>query len=332
MPQKQGTMGTTPDEIARVMTFNILATAVVTPMTGWFVSRFERRRVMTASIRGFTLATRACGAADLLETLLLWRIVQGGAGAPVIPLSQAVLPGSFLRGQAGRATSVFGMAVVIGPVLGAACPARGIGATIVVPEANINAMNEHLAQIGRNVSAGAIALLVLEGAGWHRSKYTAVGNIFSWFEPPGEPRNGGRGLLAAFWIMNVGATKCARTGQIGLCICDCGASPAKAWAPIRCLGLSTVEPDERAAQSLHATPPGVIAPAAAPPYAVVPSPLRQIGESGYNLKHRPKPTKKLAFRIVEFGYKITGVAMGETVWKRLAEKGLNLFGQIIVFA
>ena len=122
LPQMQGTMGATSDEIAWVMTFNILATAVFTPMTGWFVSRFGRRRVMTASILGFTLATWACGAADSLETLVLWRIVQGGVGAPVIPLSQAVLLDSFPRRQAGMVTSVFGMAVVIGPVLG---PAAG---------------------------------------------------------------------------------------------------------------------------------------------------------------------------------------------------------------
>src|SRR6188472_1134161 len=97
LPQMQGTMGATADEIAWAMTFNILATAVVTPMTGWLVSRFGRRGVMTWSILGFTLATWACGAADSLETLVFWRVLQGGIGAPVIPLSQAVLLDSFPR-------------------------------------------------------------------------------------------------------------------------------------------------------------------------------------------------------------------------------------------
>jgi hypothetical protein len=54
-------------------------------------------------------------------------------------------------------------------LFGAACPARGVGAAIVMPEVNIKAMNEHLAVIGRAVSKGAIAVLVLDGAGWHGS-------------------------------------------------------------------------------------------------------------------------------------------------------------------
>src|SRR5882762_5825253 len=85
LPQMQGAMSATQDEIAWAMTFNILATAVVTPMTGWLVSRFGRRNVMTWCIFGFTVATWACGAADSLQLLVFWRILQGGIGAPVIP-------------------------------------------------------------------------------------------------------------------------------------------------------------------------------------------------------------------------------------------------------
>jgi hypothetical protein len=54
-------------------------------------------------------------------------------------------------------------------LFGAACPERGIGAAIVMPEVNIEAMNEHLAVISRAVAAGAIAVLVLDGAAWHAS-------------------------------------------------------------------------------------------------------------------------------------------------------------------
>jgi transposase len=54
-------------------------------------------------------------------------------------------------------------------LFGAACPARGVGAAIVMPEVNVDAMNTHLAEISRNVSVGAIALLILDGAGWHSS-------------------------------------------------------------------------------------------------------------------------------------------------------------------
>src|SRR6187455_764216 len=80
LPQMQGAMSATQDEIAWVMTFNILATAVVTPMTGWLVSRFGTRRVVVYSIGLFTLATLLCGMAQSLEMLVLWRVLQGGTG------------------------------------------------------------------------------------------------------------------------------------------------------------------------------------------------------------------------------------------------------------
>jgi len=54
-------------------------------------------------------------------------------------------------------------------VFGAICPERSTGAAIIMPEVNVEAMNEHLAEISRRVSVGAIALLVLDGAGWHSS-------------------------------------------------------------------------------------------------------------------------------------------------------------------
>ena len=118
LPQMQGAMSATQDEIAWAMTFNILATAVVTPMTGWLVARFGRRNVMVGSMLCFSLFTYLCGEAQSLETLVLWRILQGAAGAPVVPLSQTILFDSFPRRQHRMITSVYGMAVVIGPALG----------------------------------------------------------------------------------------------------------------------------------------------------------------------------------------------------------------------
>jgi MFS transporter, DHA2 family, multidrug resistance protein len=118
LPQMQGALAATPDEIAWTMTFNILATAVVTPMTGWLVGSFGRRNVMVGSILCFSIATYFCGDADSLQALVFWRIVQGGAGAPVVPLSNAIVLDSFPRRQAGLVSSIFGMAVVIGPVIG----------------------------------------------------------------------------------------------------------------------------------------------------------------------------------------------------------------------
>src|SRR5215472_13220304 len=118
LPQMQGAMAATQDEIAWAMTFNILATAVVTPMTGWLVARFGPRNVMVGSMLLFSLFTYLCGQAQSLETLVLWRILQGGAGAPVTPLSQTVLFDTFPRRLHRMITSVYGMTVVIGPVIG----------------------------------------------------------------------------------------------------------------------------------------------------------------------------------------------------------------------
>src|SRR3982074_2519939 len=122
LPQMQGAMSATQDEIAWAMTFNILATAVVTPMTGWLVARFGTKRVITLGILSFSVATFLCGLAQSLDALVVWRIVQGATGAPVVPLSQTILMNSFPRRQHPMVLSIFGMAVgvapVVGPVLG----------------------------------------------------------------------------------------------------------------------------------------------------------------------------------------------------------------------
>jgi len=118
LPQMQGSFAATPDEIAWTTTFNILATAIVTPMTGFLVARFGRRQVMIFCVTGFSVATWLCGQADSLETIVLWRILQGGIGAPVVPLSNAIVLDTFPRRQAGLVSSIYGMTVVLGPVFG----------------------------------------------------------------------------------------------------------------------------------------------------------------------------------------------------------------------
>jgi len=118
LPQMQGAMSATQDEISWTMTFNILATAVATPTTGWLSARFGPSRVMRYSVMGFTLATLMCGLADSLGSLVFWRVVQGAVGAPMIPLSQTIILSTFPRRLHSTATSIFGMGVVVGPVIG----------------------------------------------------------------------------------------------------------------------------------------------------------------------------------------------------------------------
>src|SRR5215467_4676005 len=113
LPQMQGALSATQDEIAWAMTFNILATAVVTPMTGWLVARFGAKRVMTLGILSFSIATFGCGLAQSLDVLVVWRIIQGGTGAPVVPLSQTILLNTFPRRQHQMVLGLFGTAVAV---------------------------------------------------------------------------------------------------------------------------------------------------------------------------------------------------------------------------
>ena len=118
LPQLQGALSATQDEVSWVMTFNILATAVVTPATGYLAARFGRRGTMLWGAVLFTASTFMCGASNSLEALVVWRIVQGAAGAPLIPLGQTILLDTFPTRQHGMVIAVFGMANMIGPAIG----------------------------------------------------------------------------------------------------------------------------------------------------------------------------------------------------------------------
>ena len=82
LPDMQGSLSAAPDQIAWVMTFNIVATAVATPMTGWLNATFGRCNVMLVCMTGFTLATMMCGLVYSLSLLLSFLIIQGLAGRP----------------------------------------------------------------------------------------------------------------------------------------------------------------------------------------------------------------------------------------------------------
>ncbi|MGK0171658.1 MAG: DHA2 family multidrug resistance protein [Gammaproteobacteria bacterium] len=116
LPQIQGSLSATQDQIAWIVTFNIVATAVATPTTGWLVARFGQRRVMISGVIGFIIATFLCGAATGLGELVVYRVMQGATGAPLVPLAQAIVLASFPRERHGFATAVYGMGVVLGPL------------------------------------------------------------------------------------------------------------------------------------------------------------------------------------------------------------------------
>ena len=120
LPQLQGALSATPEQIAWVVTLNVIATAVITPMTGWLVGRLGERPLLLWAITGFAVSTFLCATATSLETLLLYRVAQGAFGAPIVPLSQSILLVNFIGKDRPMAQGFFGMTVVIGPAVGPA--------------------------------------------------------------------------------------------------------------------------------------------------------------------------------------------------------------------
>ncbi|WP_375738669.1 DHA2 family efflux MFS transporter permease subunit [Pseudomonas boanensis] len=118
LPHMQGSMGTTQDQISWVLTSYIVATAIFMPLTGFLAARVGRRRLFIWSIVGFTLASMLCGAAQSLDQIVLFRILQGMFGASLVPLSQAVLLDTYPQEQHGSAMAMWGVGVMVGPILG----------------------------------------------------------------------------------------------------------------------------------------------------------------------------------------------------------------------
>ena len=117
LPQLQGALSASQDQISWVITLNVLATAIATPLTGSMVAIFGRRSVLIFCSASFTIATLACGFANSLESLIFLRVLQGAAGAPLVPLSQATLLQSYPRDMHAKVNGIYGMAVVVGPAI-----------------------------------------------------------------------------------------------------------------------------------------------------------------------------------------------------------------------
>lgn len=118
LPQMQGALSATPDQIAWVVTSNIVATAVMTPLAGWLIARFGERRLANYGVIAFGLASLGCGLADSLAELVAFRTLQGAVGAPLVPLSQAIVLSTYPKHQHGAVLAIFGMGSVLGPVVG----------------------------------------------------------------------------------------------------------------------------------------------------------------------------------------------------------------------
>ena len=192
LPQVQGALSATHDEVAWAITFYILATAVTMPMTGWLVTNFGRGRVQFWSLAGFTISTILCGFTHSLEGLVFWRLMQGATGAPIQPLGQSILLDVFPSHQHGLVISIFGTTNTIGPVLGPVfagylAEAYGWrwGFFMIVPVAIVACIAAHFAlpqeEQRRSVSLDWIGFLSLSTAIAAAQLLLSRGERLDWF-------------------------------------------------------------------------------------------------------------------------------------------------------
>jgi MFS transporter, DHA2 family, multidrug resistance protein len=118
LPYMQGSLSATSDQINWVLTSYIVAAAIITPATGWLEARFGRKPLFLTAVIGFIVTSMLCGAAVSLGQMVVFRLLQGIFGAPLVPLSQSVLLDTYPPEQQGQATAMFGLGVMLGPILG----------------------------------------------------------------------------------------------------------------------------------------------------------------------------------------------------------------------
>jgi DHA2 family multidrug resistance protein len=118
LPHIQGSLNAGLDEVTWVLTSYLVSNAIIIPITGWLAGIFGRKRYLLFSIIMFTASSIACGSAPTLPVLIIARIFQGLGGGGLQPLSQAILLETFPVAEHGLAMAVFGMGVVMAPIIG----------------------------------------------------------------------------------------------------------------------------------------------------------------------------------------------------------------------
>jgi DHA2 family multidrug resistance protein len=118
LPHMQGSLAATQDQTAWVLTSYIVVSAVLMPLTGFLSARFGRKQLFVAAVTLFTLTSLLCGLAQTLPEMVLFRILQGAAGAVIIPMSQSLMLDINPPSKQGQAMALWGAGVTLGPILG----------------------------------------------------------------------------------------------------------------------------------------------------------------------------------------------------------------------
>ncbi|HET9069330.1 MAG TPA: MDR family MFS transporter, partial [Amaricoccus sp.] len=111
-------LGAAQDQITWVLTSYIVASAIMTPVTGWLSDRMGLRELFIASVAGFIVTSMLCGMATSLVEMVVFRTLQGICGASLVPLSQTVLLNINSREEHGRAMAIWGAGIMVGPIIG----------------------------------------------------------------------------------------------------------------------------------------------------------------------------------------------------------------------
>lgn len=118
VPHMQSSLTASPEQVTWVLTSYLVASAIMMPLASWLASKFGRKRVMVISITAFTVASLACGLARSLEFMVFARLLQGTAGAGLIPLGQATVLDINPPEKQPSAMAVVGLGAMLGPLLG----------------------------------------------------------------------------------------------------------------------------------------------------------------------------------------------------------------------
>jgi MFS transporter, DHA2 family, multidrug resistance protein len=120
IPTISGNLGVSVDEGTWVITLFSAANAVAIPLTGWLTQRVGQIKLFVAAILLFVFSSWLCGVAPNLIVLLAARVLQGAVAGPLIPLSQAILLGSYPKEKSSTALSLWAMTATVGPIAGPA--------------------------------------------------------------------------------------------------------------------------------------------------------------------------------------------------------------------
>ena len=114
----RGSLSAGIDESTWTITSYLVSNAIIIPMTGWLSRLFGRKRYLIFSISLFTVSSLLCGSAWNLQSLIIFRILQGIGGGALQPISQSVLLETFPQKQHGMAMAIFGVGIMFGPIIG----------------------------------------------------------------------------------------------------------------------------------------------------------------------------------------------------------------------